>query len=189
VYTNEAEILKRYGAANVVLTADVTEWLRSDHAGETGAVWIYKGAAFAFWSKKIQEMALEHGETERQHLVVMNHILQPSQRSKLIFLWKIMGFGLGFTASFFGYSIFCYTINVVETFVEKHYGEQIKLLEERRSNPDLLMVLKKCCEEEVEHKEDAFARIPEIKGNVFIQFWGFVVKFFSGIAVSIAKKI
>ena len=145
--------------------------------------------AFAFWSKKIRDMAQEHGETERQHLVVMNHILQPSKRSKLIFVWKIMGFGLGLTASFFGYKIFCYTINVVETFVEKHYGEQIEFLGEKGSNPGLLMVLKKCCEEEVEHKEDAFARISEIKDNIFVRFWGFVVNFFSSVAVSIAKKI
>ena len=39
-----------------------------------------------------------------------------------------MGFSLGFISSIFGFKTFCHTINVVETFVEKHYGEQIRVL-------------------------------------------------------------
>ena len=91
-----ASILRRYGVTKVELDPDLVGWIRSDHAGETGAVWIYKGAAWALWSKQIRDMAAEHGETERQHLVVMDYLLPPSERSRLVFLWKIMGFSLGF---------------------------------------------------------------------------------------------
>ena len=42
-----------------------------------------------------------------------------------------MGFSLGFISSIFGFKTFCHTINIVETFVEKHYGEQVKYLEKR----------------------------------------------------------
>ena len=91
-----------------------------------------KGASLAFWSEKIRKMAFEHGETEKQHLVVMNHLLPDKEKSRLIFLWKIMGFSLGFISSLFGFKAFCFTINIVETFVEKHYGEQIEYLEEKR---------------------------------------------------------
>ena len=120
-----------------------------------GAVWIYKGASLAFWSENIRKMAFEHGETEKQHLVVMNHLLPDKEKSRLIFLWKIMGFSLGFISSIFGFRTFCFTINVVETFVEKHYGEQVEYLEEKKENLALLNVLRVCCEEEVAHKEDA----------------------------------
>ena len=103
---NSVEIIEKYNATDVVITPDLVEWIRSDHAGEMGAVWIYKGASLAFWSEKIRSMAFEHGETEKQHLVVMDYLLPISKRSKLIFLWKIMGFGLGFISSLFGFKRF-----------------------------------------------------------------------------------
>ena len=83
------KIIEQYNATDVVVSNDFIGWLRSDHAGETGAVWIYKGASLAFWSKNIRKMALEHGETEKQHLVVMNHLLPDKEKSRLIFLWSI----------------------------------------------------------------------------------------------------
>ena len=55
---NTNEIIEKYNATGVVITNDFVEWIRSDHAGETGAVWIYKGASLAFWSQKIRCMAL-----------------------------------------------------------------------------------------------------------------------------------
>ena len=43
----------------------------------------------------------------------------------------------------------------METFVEKHYGEQVRYLEEKGEDCGLLAVLRLCCEEEVAHKKDA----------------------------------
>ena len=128
---NKDEIIEKYNATDVVIT-DFIEWIRSDHAGETGGCLDLQRARLAFWSEKIRKMAFEHGETEKQHLVVMDYLLPISERSKLIFLWKIMGFSLGFISSLFGFKAFCHTINIVETFVEKHYGEQIRYLEKSR---------------------------------------------------------
>ena len=186
---NPGEIIEKYNATGVVITDDFVEWIRSDHAGETGAVWIYKGASLAFWSQKIRNMALEHGKTEKQHLVVMDYLLPISKRSKLIFLWKIMGFGLGFISSLFGFKTFCHTINIVETFVEKHYGEQIIHLEKNGKCMGLLIVLRKCCEEEVTHKEEAAEEISNAREPRLLFIWRLVVENFSNIAVLIAKKI
>ncbi len=183
------KIIEEYNATNVVVTDDFVEWIRSDHAGETGAVWIYKGACLAFWSQKIRSMAFEHGKTEKQHLVVMDYLLPISKRSKLLFLWKIMGFGLGFISSLFGFKAFCHTINIVETFVEKHYGEQIRHLEKNGKCLGLLIVLKKCCEEEVAHKEEAAERLADSKEPRLLIIWRLVVENFSNIAVLVAKKI
>ena len=186
---NKDKIIEQYHATDVVVSDDFIGWLRSDHAGETGAVWIYKGASLAFWSENIRKMALEHGETEKQHLVVMNHLLPDKEKSRLIFLWKIMGFSLGFISSIFGFRTFCFTINVVETFVEKHYGEQVEYLEENKENLALSNVLRVCCEEEVAHKKDAANNYSETKENIFMLVWGSIVESFSNIAVSVAKKI
>ena len=78
---NSVKIIEKYHATDVVITDDFVEWIRSDHAGETGAVWIYKGARLAFWSENIRKMAFEHGETEKQHLVVMEYLL-PSKEGR-----------------------------------------------------------------------------------------------------------
>ena len=186
---NSVEIIDKYNATGVVITDDFVEWIRSDHAGEMGAVWIYKGARLAFWSEKIRSMAFEHGETEKQHLVVMDYLLPISERSKLIFLWKIMGFGLGFISSLFGFKAFCHTINIVETFVEKHYGEQIRHLERSGKGLGLLIVLRKCCEEEVAHKEESAERVANSGEPRLLFIWRLIVESFSNVAVSVAKKL
>ena len=54
---NKDKIIEQYHATDVVVSDDFIGWLRSDHAGETGAVWIYKGASLAFWSENIRKMA------------------------------------------------------------------------------------------------------------------------------------
>ena len=186
---NPGEIIEKYNAAGVVINDDFVEWVRSDHAGETGAVWIYKGASLAFWSQKIRSMALEHGETEKQHLMVMDYLLPITKRSKLLFLWKIMGFGLGFISSLFGFKAFCHTINIVETFVEKHYEEQIRHLERNGKCSGLLIVLRNCCEEEVAHKEEAAEKLSNSRDSKILFVWRLVVENCSNMAVSIAKII
>ncbi len=183
------EILCEYRVYDIVVPNDMLGWLRSDHAGETGAVWIYKGANLAFWSKSIREMAIEHLTTEKNHLVVMEHLVPTSQRSKLIFIWKVMGFGLGFFSSFFGYSTFCVTINAVETFVERHYMDQITMLKKMGSNQDLLKVLIKCCEEEIHHKVDARSKIKKNSFGLIKRWWINIIEIGSELAVKVSTKV
>ena len=70
-------------------------------------------------------MTKKHYETEKCHLIVMSHILHKNNHSKLLILLRILGFRLGFFSSLLGYRFFCETIQSGETFVEKHYKEQI----------------------------------------------------------------
>ena len=184
-----SQIISQYKADNVEIPQELTAEMRSNHAGETGAVWIYVAATLAFWSPKIQEMAKSHGKTELNHLMVMEHLVAKNQRSKLIFLWKIMGFSLGLAPSIFGYRAFCITINAVEKFVEQHYQSQIEFLQKSNSNPQLLAILQKCCDEEVEHKEDALAKINQDKLEIIGQIWSNIVGTGSKLAVLAAKKI
>ena len=67
-----SNIIKKYNASNINVPSSMLNWMRSNHAGETGAVWIYMGAKCIFWNKKIQDMTKEHYETEKNHLIVMS---------------------------------------------------------------------------------------------------------------------
>ena len=68
-------ILKKYNAIGINIPKFMIKWMRSNHAGETGAVWIYKGASRIFWNKKILKMSKEHILTETNHLIVMENLL------------------------------------------------------------------------------------------------------------------
>lgn len=67
------------------LTSCSSSWflereLRFDHAGETGAVYICRGIAFAARWRNDSELLLfaqQHGETETEHLVLSETSLPP----------------------------------------------------------------------------------------------------------------
>jgi ubiquinone biosynthesis monooxygenase Coq7 len=181
-------IIENYKASDVLVPKNMIGWMRSNHAGETGAVWIYIGAQFVFWNRSIIKMAKEHCITEQNHLIVMQHLVPKNQRSKLIVLWRILGLGLGFISAILGYRFFCTTIEAVETFVEEHYKEQIEFLYKNSSAYPLLEVLNICCNEEIEHQLEAKVS----KGNnnfKFEKFWFTFVGKSSGLAVNISRYI
>ena len=183
-----SNIIKKYNASNINVPSSMLDWMRSNHAGETGAVWIYMGAKCIFWNKKIQDMTKEHYETEKNHLIVMSHILPKNSHSKLLILWRILGFGLGFFSALLGYRFFCVTIQSVETFVEEHYQEQIDFLYKNSTSFELLRVLEKCCDEEVEHQVDAKLQKGNDKNTSFERFWSNLIGSGSSLAVNISKQ-
>ncbi len=185
---SDYNIINKYNATNVNVLGSMLNWMRSNQAGETGEVWIYMGAKCIFWSKNIQKITKEHYETEKNHLIVMSHILPKNYQSKLLILWRILGFSLGFLLALLGYIFFCVTIQSVETFVEEHYQEQIEFLYKKSTSFKLLRVLEKCCDEEVEHQVDAKLHKGNNKNNSFERFWSNLIGSGSSFAVSISKQ-
>ena len=181
-------IINKYNAANINVPDFMLNWMRSNHAGETGAVWIYTGAKCIFWNKDIQNMTKNHYQTEKHHLIVMSHILPKNYHSKLLILWRILGFSLGFLSALLGYRFFCVTIQSVETFVEEHYQEQIEFLYKNSTSFKLLRVLEKCCDEEEEHQIDAKLQKGNNKNNSFERFWSNLIGSGSSFAVNISKQ-
>ena len=184
---NDLKLIERYKASNISIPKNMVGWMRSNHAGETGAVWIYLGAKCIFWNRKIQAMSKEHYQTEKNHLIVMNYILNKKSKSKLLILWRILGFGLGFISALLGYRFFCVTIQSVESFVEQHYQEQIEFLYKKSISFDLLKVLEICCNEEVEHQNDAKVQKGLNKNSVFENIWSNLIGLGSNYAVNISK--
>lgn len=110
--------------------------LRSNHAGETGAVWIYRGARAALRvrgtgteaRRQMARVVDEHESHEREHLEYMERILPPHKRTVFEPLWVAAGFVLGLLPSLLSPRAFYLTTEGVETFVEQHYGHQIARL-------------------------------------------------------------
>ena len=174
---------------NIILPKELIPYFRSNHAGETGAVYIYKAIIKFSKNKDILRFSKLHLSTETKHLNLLERIIPKKDFSKLIGLWKFFGYLTGFIPSILGRNFIYTTIFYVETFVEKHYGEQVEYLEEKKENLALANVLRVCCEEEVAHKKDAANNYSETKENIFMLVWGSIVESFSNIAVSVAKKI
>ena len=127
------------------------QWLegemRSNHAGETGAVNIYQGAIRALdirrslglsygdarkgqlsYEDRLRAFALEHRDSEQHHVNLLDAVLDGDGVSILLPAWRMAGFTLGFASTIFCPRGMYLTTEAVETFVEKHYMGQIHRL-------------------------------------------------------------
>ena len=77
------------------VAADLVGDLRSDHAGETGAVWIYRGLLAVSRDAGVREFAKRHLATEQGHLDKVEAVLPWPQRSRLLPGWRVAGFMTG----------------------------------------------------------------------------------------------
>ena len=117
----------------MILPAWLEGDLRTDHAGETGAVWIYHGILSVSRNPIVREFAQRHLKTEKRHLYEIGSVLKRTRRSRLLPVWRIAGFITGAVPALIGSRWVFYTIEAVETFVDAHYELQIRRLEAIRN--------------------------------------------------------
>jgi ubiquinone biosynthesis monooxygenase Coq7 len=177
------------GTTQSIYTAYVERELRSDHAGETGAVYIYKGIiAVATLRRDIEliHLAKSHGNTEAEHLALIESILEKKYRSRLLGLWRLAGWLTGAIPALFSRSAVYATIAAVETFVERHYQQQIDHLQTNGSYDELLELLTRCQADETLHKNEAKLKIsPSIP--LVLKTWCSLVGTGSAAAVVLAR--
>eukprot|EP01147_Barroeca_monosierra_P008183 gene8183-803_t len=174
--------------------------LRSDHAGEVGAVWIYNGAMAAMrmrnHSPEVQAFVEHHLEAEQGHLAFFEQSVNKEEHTKLVPMWKIMGYCLGFFPTLLGAKPLFLTIYAVETFVEDHYNSHIRPLEARNPNPYPILThaLKQFCADEVSHAEDAAHHFGirgihgVVNGNGLAAGWCKLVRWGSARAADLARR-
>ena len=162
---NQIEVLAdgpRVGAASV-LPATLIADLRTDHAGETGAVMIYRGILATTRNSAVRHFASEHLATETGHLAAIEPLLPLRQRSRLLPLWRIAGWLTGALPALVGPRAVYATIEAVETFVDHHYAEQIESIDQqdpaRTHLPlqALRALLHTCRADEIMHRDEAAA--------------------------------
>ena len=170
------------------LPADMLGDLRSDHAGETGAVWIYYGILCVSPNARVRAFARRHLAIEKTHLQEMRDLLPPLRRSLLLPFWRVAGFITGAVPALFGAMAVFATVESVETFVEAHYQQQIKKLAGREKFFTLRMTLIDFQTDESEHRQEAQAEMARPPGRV-LKYWCRLVEGSSHIAVKLAQKI
>jgi 3-demethoxyubiquinol 3-hydroxylase len=173
--------------APATLTRHVLADLRSDHAGETGAVAIYRGILFATRDTKLRAFAQRHLHTEQAHLDQMQAWLPSSQRSRLLPAWRAAGWVTGALPALFGPAAVYATIAAVETFVDRHYAEQIAHLQATHGPPGLLDTLAACQADECAHRDEA-AALTSAPPSPALRVWCRLVGGGSAFAVALARR-
>ena len=162
--------------------------LQSDHAGEAGAVAIYRGMLDVSRDTAVRRFALKHIRTELRHLHFFEHWLPHRHHSCLLLLWRSAGWLLGAVSALFGRQAVFRTVAAVEAFVEGHYRAQIETMQSVSGLEPLVAVLQDFCAEEVHHGADASARLTDSAG-VLAQAWSSVIAVGSTLGVSVARRI
>lgn len=171
--------------------------LRTDHAGETGAVMIYRGILATARDPGVRHFALGHLATETEHLAAIEPLLAPRQRSRLLPIWRVAGWLTGALPALVGPRAVYATIQAVETFVDEHYSEQIvsiDTLDPDRVRPPLQAVralLVSCRADEIEHRDEAGALLSEgaAPSSAVLRLWVWSVGVGSRLAVGICRRI
>ncbi|MGF1462249.1 MAG: demethoxyubiquinone hydroxylase family protein [Maricaulaceae bacterium] len=178
--------------ADGVAALDPPNWLiaalRSDQAGETGAVEIYKGVLAVSRDEGVRAFAERHQATEARHLAVIERWLPTERSTRLLGLWRVMGWLTGAIPALLGPKVVYATIDAVETFVDKHYQDQIDRLEGDPAWAALRADLIACQADELEHRDEARAA-SDAKTGPLLSLWCALVGFGSAQAVKVAEAI
>jgi ubiquinone biosynthesis monooxygenase Coq7 len=141
------------GSARVRLA----EILRVDHAGELGAVHIYRGqravigpaASHARIAGQLAEMEAQEAEhLARFDRLLTEHRVRPTAMAPV---WRLAGFALGAATALMGEKAAHACTEAVETVIEGHYAGQIAELAERE--PELAAELARFREDELAHRD------------------------------------
>ena len=173
------------------LSHHLVQELRSDHAGETGAVYIYKGIqAVALWRGDLELFAFAkaHGATEADHLNEVENWLPASHRSRLLGPWRLAGWLTGALPALISRRAVYATIAAVETFVDQHYQQQIDHIHAQGGPEGLLPLLIRCQADEQHHRDESAALAGSHLG-LFLRIWCGTVGWGSSAAVVLARRI
>jgi ubiquinone biosynthesis monooxygenase Coq7 len=137
----------------------LAEMIRVDHAGEFGAVQIYRGQRAVFdriegkahAARLIGEM--EAGEQE--HLAAFDRLIAERgvRPTAMAPLWSVAGYGLGVVTALMGEQAAHACTEAVEEVIEEHYGRQAEAL--NGVDRELLGIVERFRADEIGHKETA----------------------------------
>ncbi len=159
--------------------------LRSDHAGELGAVWIYRGILAVTRNPELRAFAEAHQASEQEHLDFFLKHLPIGWHTRLAPLWKLAGFVLGALPALLGPRAVYRTVAAVERFVDGHYAAQIELLAAHPQHRWLRIHLSRFRDDELHHRDDAAGRIADATPG----WWERIVEGGSAAGAAVARRV
>lgn len=171
------------------LPPDLVADLRTDQAGEVGAVCIYLGVLRISRDPGLRAFATRHLDTERMHLQRINAWLPASERSRLLPLWRLAGWLTGALPALAGPRAVYATIEAVEQFVDQHYAEQIERLANQPRLSAVRQTLLECQQDEVHHRDEAAAALGARRHGLLLRAWCALVGAGSSSAVRVCRHV
>ena len=137
----------------------IAEMLRVDHAGEYGAVAIYRGQQAVFKrNAKTREIAKQLAEMEaeeQKHLDAFDKLLveRNVRPTAMTPIWNVAGYSLGVVTALMGEKAAHACTEAVENVIEQHYGAQAE--EVADEEPELAATFAEFREDELHHRDTA----------------------------------
>ena len=131
--------------------------IRVDHAGEFGAVQIYRGQRAVFGQSaataRTAEIVAEMEAGEQEHLRTFDAMLAERRVRPTVLapLWRVAGFGLGAATALMGEKAAHACTAAVEEVIEEHYAQQSAALDDGAFKT----LVDRFREEEIAHKDKA----------------------------------
>ncbi len=167
------------------------EMIRVDHAGEYGAVQIYRGQRAVFEAARgkadIAALIAEMEAGEAAHLRTFDRLIAERRvrPTALAPVWRAAGYGLGVVTALMGERAAHACTAAVEEVIEDHYAQQAAALGD--SDPELRGVIEQFRADESGHRQTALAHgAAEAPGYAALSA---VIKFGCRAAIRLSEKI
>ncbi len=167
----------------------IHEMIRVNHAGEYGAIRIYKGQLAVLGKSSVGPTIKHMAEQEQDHFDLFDKEIKDRQvrPTALSPIWHVAGFALGAGSALLGKRGAMACTVAVESVIDEHYRDQLKDLEKLPEEKDLKDKIAKCHAEELEHHDTSLEleaeKLPGYK--VFSAF----VKTASRTAIWLSKRV
>jgi ubiquinone biosynthesis monooxygenase Coq7 len=165
--------------------------IRVDHAGEFGAVQIYRGQRAVFeriaGKAKIAALIAEMEAGEKAHLETFDSLVRERgvRPTLMAPLWNVAGFALGAATALLGEKAAHACTAAVEEVIERHYGAQAE--EIGADDPALRATIERFRADEIGHKDAAIAEgALEAPGYLFLSA---AIKLGCRAAIAISEKV
>jgi ubiquinone biosynthesis monooxygenase Coq7 len=142
--------------------ADIEAMIRVDHAGEFGALRIYKGQLAVLSRKPGAEAGVEAirrmAAQEQKHFDTFDRMVKDRavRPTALEPVWRAAGFALGAATALMGEKAAMACTVAVEDVIDEHYAKQIERLGE--NEPELKRTVEEFHRDECAHRDEALER-------------------------------
>jgi ubiquinone biosynthesis monooxygenase Coq7 len=137
---------------------DIAAMIRVDHAGEYGAVRIYKGQLAVLGNRPAGDTIRRMAAEEQRHLQTFDRLVNERhvRPTALEPVWRVAGFALGAVTALMGEKAAMACTAAVEEVIDEHYSSQIERLGD--SDPELKATVADFRADEIAHRDEALAQ-------------------------------